>query len=234
MVQPHPETIRLDGAPQSSGAGNLCGLLVVGWAVFVLAVTSAVATSAPAEPPLTSEGIGILAIVAAVGPVVFYLWSGSFAGRAVARLAIFRWMFTDPQPGASLDPQGLELRSPTFGTRRFDWDEVAGMEPSIAWMRGSFVTGWPDLVLTAPDGRVLLKVPARVYQHLKREGSGGRRTEPWTLAEYVVAVRPDRYVLIDTHPGGRHYWFELASVAADRKLAALAAELGQLAASSGT
>lgn len=230
--KPPNESIHLDGAPQLSRAGNLVEFVVLAWAILVLLVTAPIGRG---QSPTVRGLIEILSIVVAFGPLPLTIYLSSFAGRGIARHRVWRWMFASPQPGATLDPEGIEFRAPNIGTERFGWNEIAGMEPSIWWMRSSAARAMPDLELKTEDGRVLLRVPSTIYRHVKPEGSGWRRTSPRTLAEYIVAARPDRYVLIDTHPDGHHYWFELASVAAERAATtALAVELGQLAASSGS
>jgi hypothetical protein len=204
-------------------------LLVIAWAVLVLVVTAPILRG---QPSPVRDLFRVLTTVVAFGPWPFAIFLSTFAGRGIARHRVWRWMFAHPQPGATLDPEGIEFRAPNIGTERFEWDEIAGMEPSIWWLRSSWASGTPDLELKMQDGRVLLRVPATIYAHVKPEGSGWRRTSPRTLAEYIVTARPDRYVLIDTQPNGRHYWFELASAAADRATTAAAVELGRLAAES--
>lgn len=157
------------------------------------------------EAPLPARLAGFLLIlVLAFTPLAIVYFP-----RRAAGLRPLRWLLAATQPGATLDGDGLEVCTPEDGCRRFRWEEVGAMEPDPAWLRGSFVEGYPVVDLTAPDGRVLFRVPGSVYANLEPIGSRWR-SGPRTLAEHVVVRRPDRYAFIDPTNYPPHFWFRLA------------------------
>lgn len=201
-----------------SRAGNVFTLFAWVWMVVgPVVVYSILGLIDIVERPLSVRLAGFTVIlVVGFGPFVVVLLMMSFHGRRLASLRPFRWLLATTQPGASLDPDGIELCSPAAGCRRFTWDQIARMEPTIEWRRGSFVEGSPALDLTGPDGRVLFRVPPSIYERLEPAGSKRWWSRPLTLAEYVVVMRPDQFALLDTHPGWPHYWFRPVQASTDR------------------
>jgi len=180
------------------------------WALFVLFGTYRVLEwlgYPPTEQPLVFR---IFLVAVALAPGLIYI-----ACPWLARLPGMRRLLADPQPEATLDAEGIRPVLPSRPVRHFQWSEVASLAPSND-LRGTSS-------LLAPGGEVLATVPS----YLVAPGGPG----PGSLAEAVVSVRPDRYVLT---PGGMHSltpWFDLRqrAVSVDarfdpqrsRKLAAL-------------
>jgi hypothetical protein len=213
MLRPTTEPIKLQGAPALSRAGNLSWYLAWPWMlagpIAGYGVMQAIGI-ADRDAPLTVRLVGFLLIlVLAFAPVAI-----AYFPRRAARLRALRWLLAATQPGATLDADGLEVCTPKDGCRRFRWEEVGAMEPDPAWLRGSFVEGYPIVDLTAPDGQVLFRVPGSVYANLEPIGSRWR-SGPRTLAEHVVVRRPDRYAFIDPTNYPPHFWFKLAQPPAE-------------------
>ena len=143
---------------------------------------------APSERPIALR----LAIVAiGVLPVAIVLLS-----PLLVRLPGFDWLFTRPQPLATVGDSGLELRLPQIGSQHFAWEQVGSLKFIGRWNGGS--------VLRTPDGLPLATVPDELV-HPKIYV----RTA-YTLAESVVRSRPDRYALApDSLSLGRPASFDL-------------------------
>ncbi len=213
MLRPTTEPIKLQGAPALSRAGTIFWIVAWPWTIVGLGIGYAGLEAlhiVDRDAPLLLRVAGfILTLVFAFTPLAVIYFP-----RRPARLPPFRWLLAATQPGATLDGDGLEVCTPEDGCRRFRWEEVGAMEPDPAWLRGSFVEGSPVVDLTAPDGRVLFRVPGSVYASLEPIGSRWR-SGPRTLAEHVVVRRPDRYAFIDPTNNPPHFWFRLAHPPAD-------------------
>jgi hypothetical protein len=215
-VKPRGEagTTRLEGWPALSRAGNRFWFFGIAWVVLgpvVLAMVSRALDVPNGEAPSLFRAITtLLSILVVLGPVVI-----AYFPRRFARLRPLRWLLAAPQPGASLDATGIELCTPEDGCRRYAWEEIASLEPDPAWLRGSFVEGWPIVDLKGSDGRVLYRVPASVYGELHPIGSKWH-SGPRTLAEHIVVRRPDRFAFLEPTHRPPHYWFRLAQDGAPR------------------
>lgn len=154
------------------------------WALFVLFGTYGVLGWSDDQPLV----VRIFVVAVALAPGLICV-----ACPWLPRVPGIRRLLADPQPEATLDPDGIRLVLPSRPVQRFQWSEVASLAPSND-LRGSSS-------LLAPGGNVLATVPS----YLVAPGGPG----PRSLAEAVVSVRPDRYVLT---PGGMHSltpWFDL-------------------------
>lgn len=148
------------------------------WALLVLLSVNAVLGQVgfpPSEQPLVFR---VLLLVVALAPGFIYV-----GGPWLARHRSMRWLLADPQPEAKLDPEGMSLVLPSRPLLRVVWSEIASLAPSNDLRRSNSLFG--------AQGEVLAKIPS----DLVAEGRHG----PRSLAEAVVAIRPDRYVI--TPPG---------------------------------
>jgi hypothetical protein len=208
MLRSTTEPIKLQGAPALSRAGSISWFVAWPWTIVGLGIGYAGLDAlhiVDRDAPLLLRVAGfVLILVFAFTPLAVIYFP-----RRPARLRPFRWLLAATQPGATLDREGLELCTPEDGCRRFRWDEIARLEPDPAWLRGSFVEGYPTVDLTSLDGRVLFRVPGTVYGYLDPIGSRWR-SGPRTLAEHVVVMRPDRYSFIDPLDAPPHFWFRLS------------------------
>ena len=109
----------------------------------------------------------------------------------------FHWLLAWPQPLARLSPRAIELTLPDEGTRRFAWDDVAALVPNHRWR------DLGSAELRAPDGSLLALIPAR----LAFPKAGWRSAA--TLADLVVATRPERSVITGGDAWGRSDAFDL-------------------------
>jgi hypothetical protein len=218
VVQQRPtKRIELEAAPTNSRAGDIFfWITLLVWPLVALVVGFSVLPALDISyrdwPLFARLVVLVVILVVAYGPLAVSLLASSSIGRRVGRLRPLRWLLATTQPAARLDLDGIELCTPEAGCHRFRWDEIAGMAPTIAWRRGSFVEGWPTVDLTAPDGRVLLRVPESVYGRLK---PNNWRSGPRTLAEHVVVTRPDRFMFLDTDLRPPFYWFGPAQTLAN-------------------
>jgi hypothetical protein len=165
-VVPHPRSVSL------SRAGEALWWLAFPW-LFGVAVVSRLVLFEYMEPVAPR----ILVVVVAVAPLVLY-----FGSPVLGRLPGLRWLLATPQPLASLDEDEIQLDLPDIGVRRFAWREIDHLELHRTWRRR-----WGEL--RALDGSLLAIVPDNLV-YLRETW----RVVP-TLAEAVVRMRPDLFVL---------------------------------------
>ena len=122
-------------------------------------------------------------VIVAVAPVAIAATS-----PWLGRLPGMRWLLASPQPEARLGSDGFTLILPDREPVRFTWSEITGMQPANDWGRSAHLLG--------AHGAVLATIPnALAYP---REWSWVSRS----IAQEVVAARPDRYVLTGTNVAG--------------------------------
>lgn len=207
MQEPTTEPIELEGAPALSRAGNLFILLAFVWAIagqlVIVATLRSLGIPGEDASPLLLVAVFAVYLAVSFGPLLM-----AYVSRRAAHRLPFRWLLASPQPGARLNSGGIELCTPQDGCSRFNWNEIASLEPTHAWLEAKVVEVSPTLDLLSVDGRVLMRVPPSVYEELHPVG-GRWHSGPRTLAERVVAMRPDRFAVAGTKQDPPHYWFKL-------------------------
>jgi hypothetical protein len=155
-------------APNRKGTWAIASVLTICGASVLAGTATSHFSNATSSDFNVGTGFAILALVAFAGFVVLTLGW---------RLPGVRMLYPEPWPKAIAAPQGLELHIPNLGVCKYGWEEVGSL---VARHRGRGV-------LRSPTGDALVEIPGCLM-------SGGRTT----LARFVVASRPDRFVL------GRH------------------------------
>ena len=190
------ETVR-DVRPAGSTlshAGRSVAILAVPWAIGFLLVADAVLSSLGSPGPERPIVVRFAIVAIAAGPLVAW-WTA--AGGWLGRVPGFRRLLAWPQPLARLSPDAIELTLPGEGTRRFDWEGVAALVPDHRWR------DLGSAELHSPDGALLAVIPAGLAFP-----KAGWRSAP-TLADLVVATRPDRYAITGGDAWGRSDAFDL-------------------------
>ena len=194
--------LTLVGAPALSRAGNLLWWMTVAW--LLVGPIAASVTLGPRGPTSPADPPEILILLSVTfGPWIVMSWFPRWLGRFL----LFRWILAPTQPAAALDELGLTLSTPEAGHVRFAWDEIARFGPDDDWFRRSIATNVDSVDLSSPDGRVLMRVPPSLYGRLSPAGSRWR-SGPRTLAEHVVAARPDRFRFLEAERLP-YLWFTL-------------------------
>lgn len=145
------------------------------WALGVLfgfdAVLRSFGTPLGEQPPLSRALVVAIALV----PGLLLIVSPWLGPRAATG-----WLLARPQPEARLDAEGIRLMLPDQPVQAIAWSDIASLSPSNDLRRTSS--------LLDANGQVLAKIPPGLVMQLAR-GPG-----PHSLAEAIVAIRPDRYV----------------------------------------
>jgi len=154
--------------------------LVVPWGICCVLVADRVLGAFGYTLKTQPEGWRLLLLIVAFAPI--WIWIGS---PWLGRIHGFRWLLVRPQPGGTVDRDGIELRLTGDRVVRVSWDDVDLLRRRESWRES-----WGELV--GRDGSVLARVPEYLI-HLKPTW----REAP-TLAEAVVSTRPDLFVLTDS------------------------------------
>lgn len=174
-ARPSPIVVR-PRRPAWTTGGTWFVRLSLPWMIVSLIamdVTLSWAGLAPAERPLA---LRLATVTVGALPVAIVLFS-----PMLVLLPGFDWLFARPQPLATVEDGGLDLRLPEIGTQHFAWEQVGSLKFRGRWDAGA--------ELRAPDSELLALVPD-VLVHPKTYLRTG-----YTLAESVVQARPDRYAL---------------------------------------
>jgi hypothetical protein len=168
-----PRTVTL------SRVGDALWWLAVPW-LFVMLALSAAAQRAGLLDLVATR---VVVLATGVAPLVLV-----FGSPLLGRLPGLRWLLVSPQPGAMLNGDGIELTLPDLGVRWFPWREIERLElHETRWRQ------WGEL--RGVDGSRLANVPMNLV-YLK---------ETWltapTLAQAVVRMRPDLFVLTEARWG---------------------------------
>ena len=158
-------------------AGKALPWLIVPWGIGCVLVSDRLLGALGYTLKTQPEGARLFLLIVAFAPI--WLW---IATPWLGRIAGFRWLLVWPQPGGSVDHDGIELRMADDHIVRVSWDDVDRLR-----LRSSWRESWGELV--GRDGSVLVRVPDYLI-HLKPTW----REAP-TLAEVVVSTRPDLFVL---------------------------------------
>jgi hypothetical protein len=162
-----------------SRIGDALWWLAVPWLFVMLAVAYAAQRAGLLDLVATRAVV----LAAGVAPLVLV-----FGSPLLGRLPGLRWLLATPQPGAILNEDGIELALPDVGVCWFRWQEIDRLElHETRWRQ------WGEL--RGGDGSRLAIVPMNLV-YLK---------ETWltapTLAEAVVRMRPDLFVLTEARWG---------------------------------
>lgn len=175
--------------PTPSRATRWLGLLCLPWALLVLiggdSILGMVGLPPNERPPV------LRALVVAVAVLPIALYAGS---PWLGRLRPLRWLFATPQPEAELDADGVRLTLPGRADQYFSWSSVAALQASGNLERASILVG--------VDGRELATIPWPLAH--PSTAFAGR-----PLAQQVVEIRPDRFVLTGSSWAGMADQFAL-------------------------
>jgi hypothetical protein len=176
--RPGVQTLKL-ALPSRSPLGRALGWVAFPWlfavAIGALLILNALGYSvSDPGPPL----FRLVAIAISIAPATLWItsqWLGKVPG--------FRWLLDSPQPMARIDAEGIDLTLPRAGTRRLEWDHVAGMLPGRRLQEQARLIGL--------DGTTLVEVPESLVYATPFWGPTR------TMAQVIVETRPDRYSLSD-------------------------------------
>jgi len=178
-------------SPVFRAIGTLLVRLCLPWLLLSLLALDAALTAMGLPPGERNLPVRLTIVAIGVLPAAIVLLS-----PLLVRLPGFDWLFLRPQPMALLDSTEVALLLPKGGERRYRWEDIGSLKFKGRWNGGSELRG--------PDGELLADIPDEIV-HPK---PGWRSAD--TLAESVVKVRPDRFVLATDRPSlGRPASFDL-------------------------